>query len=323
MMHDAGSLPAQGPTARPIGLGSVKALLGLTSLLALLALILPCSAGASAGRLPVIASFSILGDLAAEVGGSRVDVSTLVGPNGDGHSFQPSPADAGKISGAKIVLVNGLGFEGWMPRLVKASGGSPVVVEVSRGIVPRAMAAEGEHAHAHADPHVWQSVANARAMVGNIRDAFTAADPAGRSVYEANAAAYDAKLAALEVEVRAAIARIPAERRRIITSHDAFGYFSAAYGVEFVAPQGVSTEAEASAMAVARIIRQIKAQAIPAVFVENISDPRLLARIADETGSRIGGTLYSDALSRPEEGAGTYIEMIRHNIRELASALAS
>jgi zinc/manganese transport system substrate-binding protein len=320
-MPGALSFPSQRLTPRPIAVVSAKALLGLTSLLGLLALAVPCSAGPSGERLPVIASFSILGDLAAEVGGSRVEVSTLVGANGDGHSFQPSPADAGKVSGARVVLVNGLGFEGWMPRLVDASGGSPAVVVVSRGIVPRAMTAEGEHAQV--DPHIWQSVANARAMVGNIRDAFAAADPAGRSVYEANAAAYDEKLAALEIEVRATIARIPAERRRIITSHDAFGYFSAAYGVEFVAPQGVSTDAEASAMAVARIIRQIKSQAIPAVFVENISDPRLLARIADETGARIGGTLYSDALSRPEEGAGTYIEMMRHNIRELASALAS
>jgi zinc/manganese transport system substrate-binding protein len=294
----------------------------------LLALAVLSTPGSAQERLPVVASFSILGDLAAEVGGSRVEVSTLVGPNGDGHSFQPSPADARKVSRARIVLVNGLGFEGWMPRLVKASGGAPVVVEVTNGIVPRTIEEEGDashgsHAGTPADPHVWQSVANARAIVANIRDAFVAADPAGRSAYEANAAAYDAKLAALETEVRTAIARIPPERRRIITSHDAFGYFAAAYGVAFVSPQGVSTEAEASAMAVAGIIRQIKAQAIPAVFIENISDPRLLARIADETGARIGGTLYSDALSGPDDGAGTYIEMMRHNIRELASALAS
>jgi zinc/manganese transport system substrate-binding protein len=300
--------------------------LALAGLLALATL--PSLGAAAQERPKVVASFSILGDLAAEVGGSRVEVSTLVGPNGDGHSFQPSPADARKVSRARIVLVNGLGFEGWMPRLVKASGGAPVVVEVTNGIVPRTIEEEGDashgsHAGTPADPHVWQSVANARAIVANIRDAFVAADPAGRSAYEANAAAYDAKLAALETEVRTAIARIPPERRRIITSHDAFGYFAAAYGVAFVSPQGVSTEAEASAMAVAGIIRQIKAQAIPAVFIENISDPRLLARIADETGARIGGTLYSDALSGRDDGAGTYIEMMRHNIRELASALAS
>jgi len=298
------------------------------SLIGALALSLAEPAPAQAPRLKAVATFSILGDFVQNVGGDRIELITLVGPGGDAHVYTPSPADARRVADAAIVFVNGLGFEGRMPRLVKASGGSPVVVEASKGIVLRKMeeeghASDGSHADTQADPHVWQSVANARAMVANIRDAFVAADPAGRTAYEANAAAYDAKLAVLEADVRTTIARIPPERRRIITSHDAFGYFAAAYGVEFLAPQGVSTEAEASAMAVARIIRQIKAQAIPAVFIENISDPRLLARIADETGARIGGTLYSDALSGPADGAGTYIEMMRHNIRELASALAS
>lgn len=274
-------------------------------------------------RIPVVASFSILGDLVANVGGERIVVTTLVGPDGDGHTFQPTPTDARTVAGARILFVNGLGFEGWMPRLITASGGAATPVVAAAGVAPRMMKEEEAPDREVTDPHAWQSVANAKIMVRNIRDGLEAADPAGRQVYEANAAAYLAKLDTLETDVRAAIASIPPERRRIITSHDAFGYFGAAYGMAFIAPQGVSTEAEASAMAVARIIRQIRAEKIPAVFIENISDPRLVQRIADETGAKIGGTLYSDALSKPEDGAGTYIDMIRHNIREFVGALAS
>ena len=173
------------------------------------------------------------------------------------------------------------------------------------------------------DPHAWQSAANVKTYVANIRDALIAADPAGKAEYEANAAAYVAKLDALEKDIRSAVASIPAERRKIITSHDAFGYFRAAYGVEFIAPQGVSTETEASARDVARIIRQIKAQKIPAVFLENVSDPRLVRRISEETGAKIGGTLFSDALSGPQGPAPTYIDMMRHNLRQLTDALMS
>jgi zinc/manganese transport system substrate-binding protein len=171
------------------------------------------------------------------------------------------------------------------------------------------------------DPHAWQSIANARIYVGNIRDAQIAVDPAGAALYRASANAYLGKLDALDAEVRAAIAKIPAARRRIITTHDAFGYFADAYGMSFIAPQGVSTEAEASARDVARIITQIKEQKIPAVFLENVTDPRLVERIARETGARIGGTLYSDALTGPDGPAPTYIAMMRHNIRALATAL--
>jgi zinc/manganese transport system substrate-binding protein len=294
-------------------------------------LLLPSIGPASAqDRLPVIASFSILGDLLANVGGDRVSVTVLVGPDGDGHTFQPSPKDARTVADAKLVFVNGAGFEGWMPRLIKASGTKAVVVETSAGIAFRANEdTKGDHDHGHAhdhgadDPHVWQSVANARIMVGNIRDGLIAADPAGKAIYEANASAYIAKLDALEAEITAAVAAIPAERRKVITTHDAFGYFGAAYGVTFIAPQGVSTETEANAKAVARIIRQIREQAIPAVFLENISDPRLIKRIAEETKAKIGGTLFSDALSPPDGPAGTYIDMMRHNIRELTGALSS
>lgn len=274
-------------------------------------------------KVKVLATFSILADLARNVGGDRVEVTALVGPNSDAHVYAPAPADAKKVADARIVVTNGLGFEGWMSRLVKASGTRAVPVVATKGIQPRKQAGGHGHSHDTADPHAWQSVANAKIYVGNIRDALIAADPAGTSAYEANATAYLAQLDALDREVKAAVAAIPADRRKIITSHDAFGYFKQAYGVDFIAPQGVSTESEASARDVARIITQIKRQKIPAVFLENISDPRLIKQIGDETGARIGGTLYSDALTDEKGPAPTYIDMMRHNIRTLSAALSS
>jgi len=252
-------------------------------------------------------------------------VISLVPPNGDAHVYSPSPADAKKLADAHIVFTNGLGFEGWIARLVKSSATKANVIVTTKGIKPLKAAGGHDHAHSHdaGDPHAWQSVANAMIYVANIRDALVAKDPANKAVYEANAAAYLGKLEALDKEVREAIARIPAERRRIITTHDAFGYFRSAYGVEFIAPQGVSTDSEASARDVARIITQIKKQKIPAIFLENVSDPRLLKRIADETGARVGGTLYSDALTDEKGAVPTYIDMMRHNIRTLSAALMS
>jgi zinc/manganese transport system substrate-binding protein len=269
-------------------------------------------------KLKVVASFSILGDLVKNVGGDRVEVATLVGPNGNAHVYAPSPADAKKAADAKLVFVNGLGFEGWLERLVKASGTKAPIIVATKGIKPRERVGERDHDHDHgrADPHAWQSVANAKIYVANIRDALTAADPAGKASYDANAAAYLAKLDALEREVRDVIAKIPSERRKIITSHDAFGYFEGAYGIGFIAPQGVSTEAEASARDVAAIIAQIKKQKIAAVFLENVTDPRLVEQIARETGAKIGGTLYSDALTDDKGDATTYIDLIRHNLRQ-------
>jgi len=270
-------------------------------------------------KLNVIATFSILADFVKNVGGDRVEVQALVGPNGDAHVYQPSPGDAKSLADAKVVFVNGLGFEGWMERLIKASGSKAAIVVATKGVKPRK--AEDEHGHSGADPHAWQSVANAKIYVSNIRDALSAADPAGNSGYQANAAAYLAKLDALDAEVKAAIEKIPADRRRIITTHDAFGYFAAAYGVSFIAPQGVSTEAEVSAKDVAKIITQIRKQKIPAVFLENVTDDRLLKRIGAESGARIGGTLYSDALTDGRGAAPTYIDMMRHNVRQLSAAL--
>jgi zinc/manganese transport system substrate-binding protein len=278
-------------------------------------------------RLNVIASFSILGDFVRNVGGDRVEVATLVGPNGNAHVYAPSPSDAKKVADAKLVFVNGLGFEGWLERLVKASGTKAPIVVATKGIKPLEHAGEHGHDHDHdhgrADPHAWQSVANAKIYVANIRDALIAADPAGKDAYSANAAAYLAKLDALERDVRELVAKIPADRRRVITSHSAFGYFQDAYGVNFTAPQEVSTEAEASAKDVAAIIAQVKKQKVAAVFLENVTDPRLVEQIARETGAKVGGTLYSDALTDDKGDATTYIDLIRHNLRQLASALVS
>ena len=267
-------------------------------------------------RLNVVATFSILGDFARNVGGERVSVTTLVGPDGDVHVYTPAPADARKIADAKLVVINGLGLEGWLSRLTQSAGGKAAMITASQGITPRKRGAD-------ADPHAWQSVANARIYVANIRDALLAADPAGAGIYRDNAQAYLAKLDALERDVRAAVAQIPPARRKVISTHDAFGYFAAAYGIEFIAPQGVSTESEASARDIAAIITQIKTSKIPAVFLENISDPRLMRQISTETGARIGGTLYSDSLTGEKGDAPTYIDMVRHNIKALTSALSN
>ena len=312
-------------------------------------------------HIKVVASFSILGDLVKEVGGDHIDLTTLVGPDGDAHVYAPSPADAKEMAEAKVVFVNGLGFEGWMERLVESSGSKAQLVTASKGVETIGFGEEEEHGHGHEkeakhdhdhdhakeeaghdhrkeeaghehghdhdhgdiDPHAWQSVANAKIYVANIRDALVAAAPEEKDAFEANAKAYLAKLDALDAEVKAAVAAIPEKGRTIITSHDAFGYFAHEYGIEVVAPQGVSTEAEPTAKDVAKLITQIRDEDVKAVFVENITDPRMIERIAKEGGAKIGGALYSDALSQPDGPAGTYIDMIRHNIRTLSAGLSS
>ena len=276
-----------------------------------------------------VASFSILGDLVREVGGPHVAVTNLVGPDSDAHGFSPSPADARKLAEADIVFVNGLGLEGWLDRLIRASGTRAPVIVASKGVPT--IPAMDDHAHgsedhdhgAHAvDPHAWQSVANVRIYVANIRDGLAKADPAHEEAYRAAAAAYTVKLDALDQAVRQAVDRIPPENRRIITTHDAFGYFADAYGLRFIAPQGVSTDSEASPRDVAAIIRQIRRDKVPAVFLETISDPRQMELIAREGGARIGGKVYSDALSGPAGPAATYLDMMRSNLRAFDAALA-
>ncbi len=315
-------------------------------------------------RIPVVATFSILGDLVSRVGGDRIDLTTLVGPDGDGHVYSPTPADARRVAEARLVVTNGLEFEGWIDRLIASSGTDAKVIAASDSIAAIAEEEDEDddtghdhghakghshghshghdrkdahnHSHDHAqgrdhaghehgefDPHAWQDVDNVKAYVANIRDALVEIDPEGAEAYAENAEGYLAELADLEKDIEAAVASIPEDRRKVITTHDAFAYFSRAYGLEFIAPQGVSTESEASARDVGEIIRQIRELGVRAVFVENISDPRLIERISAETGAQVGGTLYSDALSPPEGPAGTYIEMMRHNIRVLSEALAS
>jgi zinc/manganese transport system substrate-binding protein len=307
--------------------------------------------------LDVVASFSIIGDLAKNVGGDRIRLTTLVGPGGDAHVYSPKPADAAAMSRAKVVLVNGLNFEGFIGRLVESSASGATVVEVSKGVATIAPAEgdghehgaheghdherEAAHGHDHdhddghehgradkahhdhgdVDPHAFQSIENARIYVKNIADAFCAADAAGCETYRANAQAYDARLADTERAVVAEISAIPQDKRRIITSHDAFGYFSKAYGITFLAPEGISTDAEASAADVAALIRQVKDDHASAIFVENMSSPQLVEQIARETGMTVGGTLYSDALSAPDGPAPTYIDMMLHNARTIRSAI--
>ena len=282
--------------------------------LLLLALLLTASPLHAAERLNVVASFSILGDFVRNVGGDRVSVTTLVGPDSDVHVYTPAPSDAKRIADAKFVVVNGLGLEGWLPRLVQSSGSKATVVTASAGITPLKLGSA-------ADPHAWQSVPNAKVYVTDIANALAAADPEDAEFFRAQAKAYLEKLETLDREVREAVAKIPPERRKVISTHDAFGYFAAEYGIQFIAPLGVSTETEPSARDIAAIIGQIKGQKIPAVFLENISDDRLIRRIAAETGAKVGGTLISDGLTGEKGSAPTYIDMVRHNIKALTSAL--
>ena len=300
----------------------------------------------------VVATFSILGDMVSRIGGEHAAVTTLVGPDGDTHMYRPTPADARALSDADVLVVNGLDFEGWLDRLVETASFDGVRVVATAGIEPitfegdagddhdgdrdheesKAVVDSGdghdghdehdEHAHGAFDPHAWQSLRHAVIYVDNVTTALAKADPERASTFYRNRAAYVAEIEALDAEVRSLLAELPEGSRTIVTSHDAFQYFGRDYGLAFIAPQGLSTESEASAKDVVRLIELIRSQGIRAVFLENVADPRLLKRIADETGATIGGTLYPGALSGPEGPAPTYLDMMRHNARTLAQALA-
>lgn len=287
----------------------------------------PAAPAQTATPLKAVASFSILGDLVRQVGGDRVAVDVLVGPGSDAHVFQPTPSQARQVGQAQIVFSNGLGFEGWMNRLLATASYKGRHVVVSRGIKP--LHAEGEHnrqakgAHHHeeTDPHAWQAVPNAMVYVGHIAKGLCEADAAGCETYQKNATAYVAQLKSLDAEIRTAWASIPAAQRKVITSHDAFGYYARAYGVTFLAPQGVSTDSEASAKGVAQLVRQIRKENIKALFVESISDPRLIDQIGRETGVKPAGELFSDALSDDKGPAATYVAMMRANTIALTQAV--
>lgn len=301
----------------------------LTCLLLAVSGMLPAAPATPA--LTVVASFSILGDFAQRVGGDRVRVHTLVGAGGDAHVFQPTPADGKMLAQASVVIINGLGFEGWIERLIKSSGYRGQVLLASQGVTPLKQALPHEHRHVgdeHGksvhmpDPHAWQDMANAQRYVDNIAKGFAEADPAGKTSYLANAAQLKQEIVALDAEIRQLFSKLPPERRKVVTSHDAFAYFSRAYGIRFISAAGISTDAEPSAADIGRIIRLIRKERIPAIFLENVSDPRLLQRIQAESGARAGGTLYPDSLSTTNGLAPTYLAMMRHNAQSLASALA-
>jgi zinc/manganese transport system substrate-binding protein len=268
------------------------------------------AAPATAAKLKVVATFSILGDMVERVAGDHAEITTLVGPDADAHVFEPTPGDARAVKAASLVFANGRSFDSWIARLMKSTGTQARLIAVA------------ERIGRTRDPHVWQSPANAIVCVEAIQKALAAADAANAAAYKANAATYTAELTALDRELRTAFAKIPKTERRVITTHDAFGFFAAAYGVAFIAPLGISTEEQPSAKGVARLIAQIRRERIKAVFVENISDPRLIEQIARETGVKIGGKLYSDALSTKAGPAPTYIAMMRHNVHLLTAAMA-
>ena len=285
-------------------------------------------------RLSVVASFSILADMTRQIGGDRITLRAIAGPDQDAHGFQPKPSDAAALTNAAVVIRNGLGFEGWLDRMIRSSGFKARLVTTTEGITPRIMEAHGhDHGgagrrHNHSvgprqvpDPHAWQDLGLGQHYIRNITGGLVAADPGGEALYRRNAEAFTARLAALDQWVRAEISKVPAARRKIVTSHDAFGYFGDAYGVRFLAPQGVSTEAEPSAAEVGRLIRQIKAESITALFMENMSNPATLQRIAQETGLRVRGRLYADALSAETGPAPTYEAMFRHNLSLMVPAM--
>lgn len=279
----------------------------------------------AADKLPVTASFSILGDLVRVVGGDRVAVTTLVGANEDAHVFEAKPSDAKTLLASKLVVLNGLGFEPWAGKLLKSSGYKGESVTAAKGVKTRHMEEEKGHAgHAHeeTDPHAWQNPNNVVLYVRNIAAGLGKVDAAGAATYQANAEAYVKELQALDAWAKAQIATIPADKRKVITSHDAFGYFAAQYGVKFLAPQGVNTETEPSAKQVAQLIQQIKREKIRAVFVENMSNPKLIAQLSKDAGATLGASLYADALSTADQPGATYLQMMRHNVTQLVAGMA-
>lgn len=276
--------------------------------------------------LPIVASFSILADMARQIGGDDVSVTSLIGPDEDAHGYQPRPSDARLLGQATLVIANGLGFDTWIERLAASAGQTRIVV-ASEGVTTLESAAghddHDHHGHDHGaiDPHAWQNVGHARIYARNIAAALQIADPDRAEAYRQRADDYDRALAELDAEIRSTLAQLPATRRKLVTSHDAFAYFGQAYDISVIAAAGISYESEPSAAGIARLIRQLRRENVPVIFVENISDPRLVERIARESGAQLGGKLYSDALSGPDGSAPTYVEMMRANLEQLITGL--
>lgn len=290
----------------------------LTPLLAT-ALLAAGSTALAADKIPVVASFSILGDLVRVVGGDRVAVTTLVGPDEDAHVFEPKPADAKSLLQSKLLVTNGLGFEHWAQKLVKSAGYKGQAVVASQGVKPRTM--PGEKGGKETDPHAWQDPTNVVLYVKNIATALAKADPEGAAQYTANSEAYVKELQTLDTWAKEQLGAIPAAKRKVITSHDAFGYFGAHYQVGFLAPQGISTEAEPSAKQVAQLIQQIQREKIKAVFFENMSSAKLLGQLSKDAGVTVGPELYVDALSKPGGPADSYLKLMHHNVTQLAAGM--
>lgn len=280
-----------------------------------------------ADKVPVTASFSILGDLVKVVGGDRVTVTTLVGPNEDAHVFEAKPSDAKTLLASKLWVVNGLGFEPWATKLAKSAGYKGESVVASKGVKGRAMPADDArgkghgHGHGEADPHAWQNPNNMVLYVRNIAAGLAKVDPSGAATYQANAEAYVKELQTVDAWAKAQFATIPADKRKAITSHDAFGYLAAHYQIRFLAPQGVSTDSEPSARQVAQLIKQIQREKIKAVFVDNMSNPKLLVQLSKDAGVTVGASLYSDALSPSDKPGATYLQMLRHNVTQLVAGM--
>jgi len=279
----------------------------------------------AAEPMPVVASFSILGDLVKVVGGERVAVTTLARPNADAHEFTPSPEHAKAVLGAKLFVVNGLSFEPWAQKLAQSAGYKGETVVASKGVQPRQMAAEAGYpndtSHAESDPHAWQNPLNGVQYVNNIAAGLAKADPSGAAIYQANAAAYAQQLKDFDAQAKTQFDAITPTKRKVITSHDAFGYLAARYGITMLAPEGVSTDSEPSAKHVAQLIRQIKREKIKAVFMENMSNPKLIEQLSKDAGVSVGATLYSDALSETSGPAPTYLKMMQHNVTQLVSGM--
>jgi len=294
----------------------------IRSLAAVCAILLYQAENAAEAGAPirVVVSFSILKDLAEEIGGSDVAVTSLVGPDSDAHAFEPRPNQARLLSQARLFIVNGLGLEGWLLRLAGSAQYRGPVIVATEGITPITTTETGD-ATPSPDPHAWQDPHNATVYAANIAHALAVADPAHAEAYRRRLGEYQAKLDALDRHVRDELAAIPAEKRRVITNHDAYAYYGKAYDITFLAPEGISTDSEPSAKAIAELVRQIRRERIKTLFIENISDARLVEELARETGAAPGPPLYSDALSGPNGPAPTYIRMIEYNTAALKDGM--
>jgi zinc/manganese transport system substrate-binding protein len=277
--------------------------------------------GHAAEPIPVVATFSILGDLVKVVGGDRVAVTTLAGPDADAHEFNPSPAHAKAVFNARLFVLNGLNFEPWAQKLAKSAGYKGDTVVASQGVKPRQLATESGHTHGETDPHAWQNPLNVILYVNNIASRLAKLDPSGAVKYRANAEVYAKQLRAFDAQAKSRFDAIAADKRKVITSHDAFGYLSARYGITMLAPEGISTDAEPSAKHVAELIRQIKREKIKAVFVENMSNRKLIDQLSKDAGVTVGASLYSDALSDASGPASTYLKMMNHNLTQLVAGM--